>query len=54
MTLPPLPPQPVPLCVIVLVIVAASTDIAARRIPNRVIAIGLAAAFAVQVWLHGP
>ncbi|MFL9866809.1 prepilin peptidase [Paraburkholderia fungorum] len=54
MTLPPLPPQPVPLCVIVLVIVAASTDIAARRIPNRVIAIGLAAALCVQVALHGP
>ena len=53
MTLPPLPPQPVPLCVIVLVIVAASTDIATRRIPNRVIAIGLAAALCVQVWLHG-
>jgi prepilin peptidase CpaA len=54
MTLPPLPPQPVPLCVIVLVIVAASTDIATRRIPNRVIAIGLVAALCVQVWLHGP
>ncbi|RKF50652.1 prepilin peptidase [Paraburkholderia fungorum] len=54
MTLPPLPPQPVPLCVIVLVIVAASTDIAARRIPNRVIAIGLAAALCVQVGLQGP
>jgi len=54
MTLPPLPPHPVPLCVIVLVIVTASTDITARRIPNRVIALGLAAALAVQIWLHGP
>lgn len=53
MTLLPLPPQPVPLCVIVLVIVAASTDIVTRRIPNRVIAIGLVAALGVQVWLHG-
>jgi len=54
MTLPPLPPHPVPLCVIVLVIVTASTDITARRIPNRVIALGFAAALAVQTWLHGP
>jgi prepilin peptidase CpaA len=53
MTLPPLPPQPVPLCVIALVIVTASTDITARRIPNRIIAIGLVAALAVQIWLHG-
>lgn len=54
MTLPPLPPQPVPLCVIVLVIVTASTDITSRRIPNRIIAIGLVAALAMQIWLHGP
>jgi prepilin peptidase CpaA len=40
--------------VIVLVIVTASTDITARRIPNRVIALGLGAALAVQIWLHGP
>ncbi|WP_233852426.1 A24 family peptidase [Paraburkholderia sp. HD33-4] len=54
MTLPTLPPHPVPLCVIVLVIVAASTDITARRIPNRMIALGLAAALAVQMSIHGP
>ncbi|OLL28062.1 peptidase A24 [Burkholderia sp. SRS-W-2-2016] len=53
MTLPPLPPHPVPLCVIVLAIVAASTDLTARRIPNRLIALGLAAALAVQMSLHG-
>jgi prepilin peptidase CpaA len=40
--------------VIVLVIVTASTDITSRRIPNRVIAIGLVAALAVQIWLRGP
>ncbi|NML32526.1 A24 family peptidase [Paraburkholderia antibiotica] len=54
LTLPPLPPHPVPLCVIVLVIVAASTDLTARRIPNRVIALGLAAALVAQIALHGP
>ncbi|MCC8392687.1 prepilin peptidase [Paraburkholderia sp. MMS20-SJTR3] len=53
MTLPLLPPHPVPLCVIVLAIVAASTDLTARRIPNRLIALGLAAALAVQISLHG-
>lgn len=49
-----LPPQPIPPCVIALAIVTASTDLTCRRIPNRVIAIGLAAALVVQVWLHGP
>ncbi|MBB5497650.1 prepilin peptidase [Paraburkholderia sp. MM5384-R2] len=54
MTLPPLPPHPVPLCVIVLAIVAASTDLTARRIPNRLISLGLAVALAVQMSIHGP
>lgn len=49
-----LPPQPIPLCVIALTILTASTDLTSRRIPNRVIAPGLAAALIVQVWLHGP
>lgn len=49
-----LPPQPIPACVIVLAIVTASTDLTCRRIPNRIIAIGLAASLAVQVWLNGP
>jgi prepilin peptidase CpaA len=54
MMLPPVPPHPVPLCVIVLAIVAASTDLTARRIPNRLIALGLAVALAVQMSIHGP
>jgi prepilin peptidase CpaA len=54
MILPPLPPQPVPLCAVVLAVIAASTDITCRRIPNRIIGIGLAAALLVQGWLHGP
>ncbi|MFP3644386.1 prepilin peptidase [Paraburkholderia sp. SIMBA_054] len=54
MILPPLPPHPVPLCTVLLVVIAASTDITCRRIPNRIIAIGLAAALLVQGWLHGP
>ena len=49
-----LPPQPIPSCVIALAIVTASTDITSRRIPNRIIALGLAAALVVQVWLQGP
>ncbi|MBB5504989.1 A24 family peptidase [Paraburkholderia atlantica] len=54
MTLPLLPPHPVPLCVIVLAIVAASTDLTARRIPNRLIVLGLSVALAVQMSIHGP
>ncbi|MGF6485744.1 A24 family peptidase [Paraburkholderia sp. JPY419] len=54
MTLPPLPPHPVPLCVMVLAIVAASTDLTARRIPNRLIALGLCVALIVQMSIHGP
>ena len=50
----PLPPQPIPLLVVGLVVVTASTDIVCRRIPNPVIAIGLLAAFVVQAFLHGP
>jgi prepilin peptidase CpaA len=49
-----LPPQPIPPCVIALTILTASTDLTARRIPNKVIAIGLVAALAVQIWLRGP
>lgn len=53
MLLPTLPPQPIPLCVSVLAIVAASTDLAARRIPNPLIVLGLVAALAVRLWLEG-
>ena len=49
-----LPPQPIAPCVIVLAVLTASTDLTSRRIPNRVIAIGLVAALLVQVWLRGP
>ncbi|WP_027817616.1 A24 family peptidase [Paraburkholderia bannensis] len=49
-----LPPQPVPLCVVVLAIVTASTDLVARRIPNRIVLTGLIAALLAQVWLWGP
>ena len=48
-----LPPQPVPLCVIALAILAASTDIVSRRIPNLLIVLGLVAALTVQVALRG-
>ncbi|KVQ63899.1 prepilin peptidase [Burkholderia territorii] len=51
--LPAALPYPVPLCVTVLVVVAASTDITSRRIPNRLVAIGLAGALIVQCALHG-
>jgi prepilin peptidase CpaA len=49
----PLPPQPIPLCVVALAIVTASTDLVARRIPNPIVLCGLIAALCVQVWLHG-
>ncbi|WP_179400620.1 A24 family peptidase [Burkholderia guangdongensis] len=51
--LPPVPPHPVPLCVTALVLVAASTDITSRRIPNRLVAVGLAGALIAQCVLHG-
>jgi len=51
--LPVAPPYPVPLCVTLLVVVAAGSDIASRRIPNRLVAVGLAGALAVQCTLHG-
>jgi len=54
MLIPHLPPQPVPLCVIALVIVTASTDLVCRRIPNLVVLVGLVGALAVQGCLHGP
>ena len=50
----PLPPQPIPPLVVALVILTASTDIVCRRIPNRVIAAGLLAAFLVNAVLLGP
>jgi prepilin peptidase CpaA len=53
MLLPALPPHPIPLCVAVLAVVTASTDIVSRRIPNPVLAFSLMVSFAVQVWLHG-
>jgi prepilin peptidase CpaA len=51
--LPVAPPYPIPLCVTLLAIVAASTDIASRRIPNRVVAVGLVGALIAQCALHG-
>ncbi|WP_065504128.1 prepilin peptidase [Burkholderia stabilis] len=51
--LPVAPPYPVPLCVTLLAVAAASTDIAARRIPNRLVAGGLAGALVAQCMLHG-
>ncbi|WP_175425900.1 A24 family peptidase [Trinickia violacea] len=48
-----LPPQPIPPCVIALTVVAASTDIVCRRIPNQIIGIGLIASLLVQVWVNG-
>jgi prepilin peptidase CpaA len=50
----PFPPHPIPACVVLLVIVTASTDIVSRRIPNLIVAAGLLAALFVQAWLHGP
>ncbi|KVT40511.1 prepilin peptidase [Burkholderia ubonensis] len=52
--LPAMPPHPVPLCVTTLVIVAASTDLTCRRIPNRLLALGLGGALAAQCVLLGP
>ncbi|AXF25463.1 peptidase A24 [Burkholderia pyrrocinia] len=51
--LPVAPPYPVPLCVTLLAVAAASTDIATRRIPNRLVAIGLVGALVAQCLLHG-
>lgn len=51
--LPVAPPYPVPLCVTLLAVAAASTDIATRRIPNRLVLLGLAGALAAQCLLHG-
>jgi prepilin peptidase CpaA len=48
-----LPPQPIPLCVVLLAIVTASTDLVARRIPNRIVAGGLIAALLAQLCLLG-
>jgi prepilin peptidase CpaA len=49
-----LPPQPIPLCVVFLAIVTASTDLVARRIPNRIVLAGLLIALLAQVSLRGP
>lgn len=54
MSLLPLPPQPIPPCVIGLVVLAASTDIVCRRIPNQIIGIGLIASLLIQAWVYGP
>ncbi|KER70763.1 MULTISPECIES: prepilin peptidase [Burkholderia] len=51
--LPVAPPYPIPLCVTLLAVAAAGTDIAARRIPNRLVALGLAGALVAQCLLHG-
>ncbi|QBQ98315.1 A24 family peptidase [Paraburkholderia pallida] len=48
-----LPPQPIPLCVIAWLLVAASTDIVSRRIPNWLVGSGLAVSFGVQIFLQG-
>ncbi|WP_321817485.1 MULTISPECIES: prepilin peptidase [unclassified Paraburkholderia] len=48
-----LPPQPIPLCVACLAIVTASTDLVARRIPNRIVLGGLIVALLAQVCLLG-
>jgi prepilin peptidase CpaA len=48
-----LPPQPIPLCVVLLAVVAASTDLVERRIPNRIVLLGLVAALLMQVWVLG-
>jgi prepilin peptidase CpaA len=53
MHLAQLPPYPVPLCVSVWVLVAASMDLVSRRIPNWLVGSGLLVALAVLVWLHG-
>ncbi|MFP3799315.1 prepilin peptidase [Paraburkholderia sp. SIMBA_027] len=45
--------QPIPLGVTLSVILAASTDLTARRVPNRLIAAGLVASLAAQLWLDG-
>ncbi|KVE41119.1 A24 family peptidase [Burkholderia sp. BDU5] len=49
-----LPPQPIPLCVTLLAVVAASIDLSSRHIPNRLIALGLASALVAQCGLPGP
>ncbi|KFG97913.1 peptidase A24 [Burkholderia paludis] len=51
--LPVAPPYPIPLCVTLLAVAAASTDLATRRIPNRLVAAGLAGALVAQCVLHG-
>lgn len=48
-----LPPQPIPLCVVLLAIVTASTDLVARRIPNRIVLGGLITALLAQLCLLG-
>lgn len=53
MFLPAPPPQPIPLCVVAIAIAAASTDLAARRIPNVLIMLGLTGSLVVHLWLEG-
>ncbi len=49
-----LPPQPIPLAVTLTVVLAASTDLTTRRVPNPLIAFGLIASLVAQLWLSGP
>ncbi|OXI93204.1 MULTISPECIES: A24 family peptidase [Burkholderia] len=51
--LPVAPPYPIPLCVTLLAVAAAGTDLAARRIPNPLVALGLVGALVAQCLLHG-
>ncbi|WP_431228624.1 A24 family peptidase [Burkholderia contaminans] len=51
--LPVAPPYPIPLCVTLLAVAAAGTDLAARRIPNPLVVLGLAGALVAQCLLHG-
>jgi prepilin peptidase CpaA len=54
MSLIALPPQPIPPCLLLVVVIAASTDIVCRRIPNQIIGLGLVASLAIQAWVYGP
>lgn len=49
-----LPPVPLSTGVAVCVLIAAGTDLSARRIPNWLVGAGALAALAVQIWLSSP
>jgi len=53
MMLPTLPSQPIPAFVALFVVAAASTDIVARRVPNRLILLGLLTSLLVHGWVDG-